>query len=66
MNDPVSEIDLDDGTREALERIRQLWVETLPLLAVIETVLQIPDEERYVGREFMPTTADGEQPPYCA
>ena len=66
MNDPVSEIDLDDGTREALERIRQLWVGTLPLLAVIETVLQIPDEERYVGREFMPATADGEHPPYCA
>lgn len=58
MNDPVLETDLDESTRKALERIRALWVETLPLLAVIETMLQIPDEERLVGREWLPAASD--------
>ncbi len=58
MNDPVLETDLNENLREALKRIRELWVETLPLLAIVETILQIPDEERYVGREWLPAASD--------
>ena len=58
MNDQVLETDLNDNLREALKRIRELWVETLPLLAIVETILQIPDEERYVGREWLPAASD--------
>ncbi len=58
MNDLVLETDLNENLREALKRIRELWVETLPLLAIVETILQIPDEERYVGREWLPAASD--------
>ena len=58
MNDQVLETDLNDNLREALKRIRELWVETLPLLAIVETILQIPDEERYYGREWLPAAND--------
>ena len=58
MDDPALETDPNENLRGALNRIGELWREILPLLAIVETILQIPDEERYVGREWLPAASD--------
>lgn len=44
---------LDDGQRKALERVRALFAEALPLLAAAEEALQVPEDERYVSRVWL-------------
>lgn len=51
MDDQVME---DEPTRQTLERIRALFADVLPLLAVVESALEIPAEERYLGPEWLP------------
>lgn len=54
------QIVLDAATRDVLERVRALFAEMLPSLAVIESLLGIPDRERFVGREWLPGGESGE------
>ena len=49
--DNVTEINND--VRAVLERIRALYADTLPLLAAVESLLGIPEEERHVGHEWL-------------
>lgn len=51
---------LDAATRAVLERVRELFAEMLPVLAVTESLLGITDRDRYVGREWLPSEQLGE------
>lgn len=51
---------VDDSVRQELERIRALFAEALPLLALVESILRIPEEERYVGRQWLPEAGESE------
>lgn len=51
--DSASVTELNDEVRAVLERIRALYAEALPLLAAVESLLGIPEEERYVGPEWL-------------
>lgn len=54
MDDELNETGLDATARQALERFRELWAELRPLVAIVESLLDVPDEERYVSTEFIP------------
>ncbi len=49
MNDEL----LDEDQRRALERVREAFAETLPLLAATEEALAVPVDERYVSRDWL-------------
>ena len=51
--DSASVMEIDEEVRAVLERIRALYAEALPLLAAVESLLGIPEEERYVDREWL-------------
>ena len=51
--DSASVMEIDEEVRAVLERIRALYAEALPLLAAVESLLGIPEEERYVGSEWL-------------
>jgi len=51
--DSASVTEINDEVRAVLERIRALYAETLPLLAAVESLLGIPEEERHVGPEWL-------------
>lgn len=57
MDDQVM---VDDPVSQALERIRALFAEALPLLALVESILEIPEEERYVGQQWLPEAGQSE------
>ncbi len=54
MEDELTDTGLDAAALKALERFRELWAELRPLIAVVESLLEIPGEERYVSTEFIP------------
>jgi hypothetical protein len=61
MNDLAADgLALDDATREALEKLRALYVQALPALVVIEDLLGVPPEEQCVRRERLETGESGD------
>ena len=56
--DSVTETCTDEVT-EALGRVRSLLGEMLPLLAVVESLLDVPEEERYVSAKWLEALGGG-------
>lgn len=50
---------MDGKQREALQRIRDLFKEVMPLLAATESLLDVPDDERLAGTEWIKGKGDG-------
>lgn len=48
----TTELELDENTRELLEHIRELFRSTLPALALIESLLNIPEADRSLGQDW--------------
>ena len=46
-------LELDPEVRAVLEDLRRLLSGLLPALAAVEGLLDIPDEERYAGVEWL-------------
>ena len=55
MDTVLDELVLADGfPRAQLEELRTRLASLLPALAVVETLLGIPDEERFISRSWAP------------